>query len=110
MVSSGGWKVGFGQQLPGAQSVPEVALILGSASVALVQGLTPVAMGQNSTLPTQGTRTPFLSCFYFNRFPLYSPTSYVVSLIIHFEPACTVSASVINVFFTGGRDPLENSF
>ena len=101
--------VGFGQQLPGAQSVPEVALILGSASVALVQGLTPVAMGQNSTLLTQGTRTPFLSCFYFNRFPLYSPTSYVVSLIIHFEPACTVSASVINVFFTGGRDPLENS-
>ena len=51
----------FGQQLPGAQSVPEVALILGSASVALVQGFTPVAMGQNSTFLTQGTCTPFLS-------------------------------------------------
>ena len=52
---------GFGQWLPGAQSVTEVALILGSASVALAQGFTPVAMGQNSTLLTQGTRTPFLS-------------------------------------------------
>ena len=61
LVMIGGGGEGFGQWLPGAQSVPEVALILGSASVALAQGFTPVAMGQNSTLLTQGTRTPFLS-------------------------------------------------
>ena len=43
----------------GAQSASEVTFVLGSASVALVQDLTPVALEQNSTLsfPTS-SKTP----------------------------------------------------
>ena len=33
-----------------------------------------------------------------------------MSLVINFVPAFTVSASLINAFFTGGKDPGENSF
>ena len=33
-----------------------------------------------------------------------------MSLITNFVPAFTVSASVINAFFTGGKDPGKNSF
>ena len=33
-----------------------------------------------------------------------------MSLIINFVPAFTASASAINAFFTGGKDPGENSF
>ena len=39
----------FGNSHKGAQSASETTLVLGSASVALVQGLTPVALGQDST-------------------------------------------------------------
>ena len=33
-----------------------------------------------------------------------------MSLIINFVPAFTVSASMINAFFTGGKDPGKISF
>ena len=39
----------FGNSHKGAQSASEMTLVLGSASVALVQGLTPMALGQDST-------------------------------------------------------------
>ena len=41
--------VAFGNGYKGAQSASEVTLALGSASVALGQGLEPVALGQDST-------------------------------------------------------------
>ena len=41
----------FGNGYKGAQSASEVTRFLGS-SVALVQGLAPVALGQDSTEPT----------------------------------------------------------
>ena len=39
----------FGNGYKGAQSDLEVTFVLGSTSVALVQGLTPVALGRDST-------------------------------------------------------------
>ena len=39
----------FGNHHNGAKSASEVILALGSASVALVQGLAPVTLGQDST-------------------------------------------------------------
>ena len=39
----------FGNSHKGAQSALEMTLVLGSASVALVQSLTPVALEQDST-------------------------------------------------------------
>ena len=44
-----------------------------------------------------------------NHFFMCSPTCCVMFLIINFVPAFTVSASVINAFFTGGNDPWKNS-
>ena len=44
-----------------------------------------------------------------NHFFMCSPTCCVMFLIINFVPAFTVSASVINAFFTGGNDPWNNS-
>ena len=43
-------KGAFGNSYKGAQPPSEVALVLGSASVALGQGLPPVALGLDSTL------------------------------------------------------------
>ena len=46
-----------------------------------------------------------------NHFSLCWPTCCcAVSLIINFAPTFMVSASVINVFFTGGKDPGKNRF
>ena len=39
---------GVGSSYSGVQSVPEVTLVLGSTSMALVKGLAPVALGQGS--------------------------------------------------------------
>ena len=43
-----------------------------------------------------------------NYFSVCSPTR-AMSLIINFVPTFTVSASVINAFFTGGKDPGESN-
>ena len=54
-----------------------------------------------------GTPTSFLSgcaslpCFYLEQFLLLC----AMSIIINFVPAFTVSISMINAFFTGGKDP-----
>ena len=40
----------FGNSYSGARAASEVTFVLGSASVALVQGLTPLALEQDSTL------------------------------------------------------------
>ena len=65
--------------------------------------------------PHWGTPHPFFSSVHLclasiliNRF---SPTyCYAMYLIINLVPAFTFSASMINVFFTGGRDPGKLSF
>ena len=49
-------KGAFGNSYKGSQPPSEVALVLGSASVALGQGLTPVALGLDST-PTCSVAT-----------------------------------------------------
>ena len=47
-----------------------------------------------------------LPCFCLNSFSMWPPTC-IVSLVVNFLPAFTVSASVINEVFTGGKDPGE---
>ena len=44
-----------------------------------------------------------------SHFFMCSPTCRAMFLIINLVPAFTVSASVINAFFTGGNDPWNNS-
>ena len=63
MMWPGGWGAFFSGYKE-AQSASEVTLVLGSASVALVQGLTVVALGQNSTTPHPFliSKKPFCSC------------------------------------------------
>ena len=70
-------------------------------------------------LLTGGMPTSFLfkcaslPCFYLNKpfLCILSPTCcYAMYLIINLVPAFTSSASMINVFFTGGRDPGKLSF
>ena len=54
-----------------------------------------------------------LPCFYLNKpfLCMLSPTCcYAMYLIINLVPAFTFSASVINAFFTGCKDPEKNNF
>ena len=44
-----GEEVSVGNDYKGAQSISEVGLVLGSTSMALVQGFEPVALGQDSS-------------------------------------------------------------
>ena len=57
-LRSGNWLVmirgAFGSSYKGAQSVLEVTLVLGSVSVALVQGLAPVTLDWDSTAHAAG--------------------------------------------------------
>ena len=46
----------FWQGYKGAQSASEVTFVLGSTSVALRQGLAPVALGQDSTVASTHQR------------------------------------------------------
>ena len=50
-LEGGGWGGGVasGNSHKGSQLVPEMTLLLGSAPVALVQGLTPMTLGWDST-------------------------------------------------------------
>ena len=48
----GGWAFSSGYK--GAQSISEVTLVLGFVSMALVQGLQPVAWGKDSTVGNKG--------------------------------------------------------
>ena len=52
----------FGNGYKGAPSAAEVTLVLGSKSVALVQGLPSVALGQDSTLLFPQTQWKLASC------------------------------------------------
>ena len=63
MTWAGGWGA-FVSGYKEAQSASDVTWVLGSASVALVQGLTVVALGQNSTTPHPFliSKEPFCSC------------------------------------------------
>ena len=63
MARGGEWAAFFSGYKE-AQSASEVTLVLGSASVALVQGLTVVALGQNSKTPHPFliSKKPFCSC------------------------------------------------
>ena len=63
MTWAGGWGA-FVSGYKEAQSASDVTWFLGSASVALVQGLTVVALGQNSTTPHPFliSKEPFCSC------------------------------------------------
>ena len=44
----------IGNGYKGIQSVLELKLILGSSTMTLVQGLSPVALGQDSTVQSKG--------------------------------------------------------
>ena len=59
-LGSGSWPVrisgAFGNSYDGAWSVLEMTLVLGSASVALVQGLAPVTLVLDSTRSTEDKR------------------------------------------------------
>ena len=61
-LGSGNWLVmirgAFGSSYKGAQSVIEVTLVLGSVSVALVQGLAPVTLDWDSTAHAAGVGLP----------------------------------------------------
>lgn len=53
----------FSNSYRGARSASEVSLVLGSASVALVQSLAPVAWGQDSTITINSELLGFFLIF-----------------------------------------------
>ena len=72
-------------------------------------------MGQNSTLTPHSGDTHTLSVCLVSTLTQQTISSVLSHLLCCVSnstlvPAFTVSASVINVFFTGGKDPWENSF